>query len=35
MKDLRMTRVGKICSNAIVVKMLLSSIRGRPGSVAS
>jgi hypothetical protein len=35
MKDLRMTGVGKICSNAMVIKMLLGSIRGRLASVAS
>jgi hypothetical protein len=35
MKDLRMTRVGKICFNEIVIKLLLSSMRGRPVSVAT
>jgi hypothetical protein len=35
MKDLRMTGVGKICFNPMVIKMLLGSIRGRLASVAS
>jgi hypothetical protein len=34
MKDLRMTGVGKIRYNAMVIKMLLGSIIGRLASVA-
>jgi hypothetical protein len=34
MKDLRMTGVGKICFNPMVIKMLLGSVRRLP-SVAS
>jgi hypothetical protein len=34
-KDLRMTGVGKIYFNPVVIKMLLGRIRGRLASVAS